>query len=332
MSLRKHLSTQSHLRLIRSIKPKWFTHMTGPLWQGKQWLIGSVITLTVIMAVEHFIGWINLVSSWQNIPIDILLAALSAVVISYFFRAIRVYILFQPIADKQFLRILRLSILHNTANNLLPMRTGELVFPWLMQRNFGVGLIQSGSLLLWIRLLDLHYILAMVGVAFWLKSFNPAYLVLTVVWLSLLIFISPTYVAKLRKSVRPESFVAKILEALIKTSPKSRRQTAYLYLWTVLSWSVKIAGFTLLLGYFISAETWQLMAGVIGADISSVLPFHGVAGGGSYEAAVLMAMAPLGVSAQSALHGAINLHLFVLGSTLVTGLCALCTPTRHRVS
>jgi uncharacterized membrane protein YbhN (UPF0104 family) len=38
----------------------------------------------------------------------------------------------------------------------------------------------------------------------------------------------------------------------------------------------------------------------MGAELSSVLPFHGIAGSGSYELAMVAALVPLGVSAEAA--------------------------------
>jgi uncharacterized membrane protein YbhN (UPF0104 family) len=66
----------------------------------------------------------------------------------------------------------------------------------------------------------------------------------------------------------------------------------------------------------------------MGAELSTVLPFHGIAGSGSYEAAVVAALLPLGVDATAALAGAVNLHLFLLGVTMILGLLAFMLPVR----
>jgi hypothetical protein len=42
--------------------------------------------------------------------------------------------------------------------------------------------------------------------------------------------------------------------------------------------------------------------------------------------ATIAAMVPFGVGAADALTGAVNLHLFVLGTTLILGLLALLLP------
>jgi uncharacterized membrane protein YbhN (UPF0104 family) len=77
-------------------------------------------------------------------------------------------------------------------------------------------------------------------------------------------------------------------------------------------------------------DLWRLLIGVLGAELSSILPFHGIAGGGTYELAAVAALVPFGVSPEAALVGAVNLHLFLLGVTLLLGLLALLLPVQGR--
>ncbi len=65
--------------------------------------------------------------------------------------------------------------------------------------------------------------------------------------------------------------------------------------------------------------------------MSSVLPFHGIAGAGTYEAGVLAGLVPLGVEMEVALRAAVNLHLFVLGSSILAAPWPLCSPLRGRI-
>jgi uncharacterized membrane protein YbhN (UPF0104 family) len=101
------------------------------------------------------------------------------------------------------------------------------------------------------------------------------------------------------------------------------------YLWTALTWITKFLSLAAVLRHFLPIDLWQVMLGVMGAELSSVLPFHGIAGSGSYELAAVAALVPFGVEAAAALAGAVNLHLFLLGVTLVLGLLALLLPVRR---
>ena len=59
------------------------------------------------------------------------------------------------------------------------------------------------------------------------------------------------------------------------------------------------------------------------SDFTSVLPFHGVAGAGSYDAGVVAGLTPAGLPWHTALAAAVDLYLLVLGAPLVGGLLSL---------
>ena len=92
---------------------------------------------------------------------------------------------------------------------------------------------------------------------------------------------------------------------------------------------IKLAVFAWILGLFASMGTVAAWVGVIAGDLTSVLPLHGVAGAGTYEAGVVAALLPFGIDAKIALQAAVNLHLFILGSTLLAGLLSLGLPARR---
>jgi uncharacterized membrane protein YbhN (UPF0104 family) len=102
---------------------------------------------------------------------------------------------------------------------------------------------------------------------------------------------------------------------------------ARLYLWTALSWGVKFLAFGAITAHFLDAPPAAVIGGVVGAELSSVLPFHGVAGAGTYEAAMVAALYPLGIAPSDALKAAVNLHLFLLGLTVLLGVTAVALPT-----
>jgi len=124
----------------------------------------------------------------------------------------------------------------------------------------------------------------------------------------------------------PFGRVRRVLAFLLEAAPRDARLLARLYLWTLLTWATKLTAFALVLSHFVDAALWQCLSGVVGAELSSVLPFHGIAGAGSYELTGVAAMVSLGVSVEDALAGAVNLHLFLLGTTFALGLVALFLP------
>lgn len=296
----------------------------------RDWVIGGAFLTAVLVTVQLTVGWGPLLSPWRALS-PLLLAGLFALsALSYALRAVRIYDYFRPRFAGCFLSVLRLSVLHNSANNLLPMRAGEMVFPWLMRRYFGHAFLDAAAALLWIRVLDLHF-LGLIGI-FILNLRAPSWIwgLGAALWVAGLALFVP-----LARRVRPGSGqrepgvwarATRGLRRLLLAAPGKPLILARVYLWTALTWLLKLAAFAVLLEHFLPVAFWRVLTGVMGAELSSVLPFHGIAGSGSYELAVVAALTPLGVDPRSALAGAVNLHLFLLGTTMALGGLAFLLP------
>lgn len=292
----------------------------------RDWLIGGLLLIALAVWVDRELGWASLLAPWRTLTPGQLLGLALLSLISYGLRGVRLYRYFPALLHGRFAATLRLSVLHNVANNLLPMRIGEAAMPLLMRRYFGHDLADSALALLWIRFLDLHALLLVALVAGWLAA--PHWL-----WAAALAgallglpggFRMRHWLGR-RLSRRPGAlahWLARLLDAL----PQHGGRLAEVYGWTLATWVSKFVAFTLLLQHFTGVAAWQAISGIIGAELSSVLPLHGVAGAGSYEAALVAAMAPTGVEPAAALAGAVNLHLFLLGITLLLGPLALLLP------
>ncbi|MBK1717707.1 lysylphosphatidylglycerol synthase transmembrane domain-containing protein [Thiocystis violacea] len=301
----------------------------GPrLGRPRDWILGGSLLLALIVAVQISVGWGPLLAPWRDLSPWLLAWLFLLTALSYALRAVRVSDYFRPRFDGQFPVMLRLTILHNTANNLMPMRSGELVFPWLMRRYFGHGFLDAAAALLWIRLLDLHF-LALIGLLILYLS-HPSWLwwLAAALWLAGLGTLAILGAMGQGAWLAGEGRIRSIARRLLLAAPRDPRRIARVYGWTILIWSLKFAAFTSLLKFFLPTDIWRLLAGVMGAELSSVLPFHGIAGSGSYELAAVAALVPLGVDAKLALAGAVNLHLFLLGSTLILGALAFLLPNK----
>lgn len=297
-----------------------------PSGRVRDWLLGATLLLALLLWIHWQVGWSTLLApwrqwSWHELGLLFLLSLLS-----YVARGVRLYRYFPDLLRGRLLGSLRLSVLHNFASNLLPMRLGEAVMPLLMRRYFGHGIADSALALLWIRLLDLHVLGVMALLAGWLAAPHwlwPAALGSAMLALPL------GFRARDRLGHRLagcEGRYASALRRLLAALPDRAGRLAEAYGWTLVTWASKLLAFTLVLQHFTGAAAWQAMVGVIGAELSSVLPVHGVAGAGSYEGALVLAMVPTGVDAATALTGGVNLHLFLLGVILALGPLALLLP------
>lgn len=303
--------------------------LTALTFRPRDWAIGGGILAALLLWVHFTIGWGVLLQPWQEISLTTLAGLLALSFISYLLRAIRIQVYFPLLLEGRFLTTLRLSILHNFANNLLPMRAGEALFPLLMKRHFGATLTDSTLSLIWIRLLDLHVLAAIALLSLILSTPHWGWTIAVAAWL-LSLPLALHFRETLKRRLGSDKGWQRLLHRIVDNAPPDRAHLSRVYLLTLLSWGSKFIAFAMVLQHFLPLPLWQALGGIIGAELSSVLPFHGIAGAGSYEVAMLAVLTPLGIDAGDALNGAVNLHLFLLGVTLLLGIVALLLPTRPR--
>ena len=246
--------------------------------------------------------------------------------LSYLVRAVRLYEWFRPRFSGLFLPLLRLTILHNAANNLLPMRTGELVFPWLMKRYFGYGFLDAAAALLWIRILDMHFLGLIAFLILYLRDPSWIWWAAALLWLAGLSILALIGRMGLSPRLDGPGRLRKIVRQVAGAAPRNPLLIARVYVWTAATWGLKFVAFASVLQHFVPTAFWRVLTGVMGAELSSILPIHGIAGSGSYEFAAVAALVPLGIEPKLALSGAVNLHLFLLGTTLILGAMGFLLP------
>jgi len=279
-----------------------------------------LIFFSFILAVEYFFGWQEILAPWKTLSPSAIVIAILLFLLSYQIRTWRLYDYFLPHTKGNWLAALRLMLLHNILNNLLPARSGEVSFPLLMKRYFAVEYSHSIPALLWFRLLDLHTLLS-VGAIAWVTTQSMRYLPLLAVWLLLpLVFY---YLKTIIRQKISHTFVTKVLDGL----PQNYAEFWRNYCLTWLNWTVKIAVLAWLLAQFLMIDTAYLFSSVIAGELSSVLPFHAPGGVGTYEAGMVAPL--LAVSdINTATKAAINVHLFMLFSSILGGLIGWLLPVK----
>ncbi len=307
----------------------------GPLSMTTHWKFWLGLLLLVILGwiVEANYGWLQVISAWQAIPVTSVLLALLLMLTSYLLRAVRFYDFFAESCRGRFWLLLRITVLHNFFNNMLPMRSGEAAFPVLMKRHFSLKISHSAPALVWLRLLDLYALIALAGISLQVHlpvSNTMQYVVMAVLLLApLLVLPVQTRLAQ-RLQNHPSPKVQK-LASLMSALPDSGWAYTRALFWTLINWALKLAVYAWLLSRFMTLSWPQAWTGVSGGELSSILPIHGFAGAGTYEAGVVGGLLPWSVDANAALAAAVNLHLFILGTTLLlTGIIALLTHRADR--
>ncbi|MDF1764550.1 MAG: lysylphosphatidylglycerol synthase domain-containing protein, partial [Oleibacter sp.] len=287
----------------------------------------------LVWVVQVSYGWSTVLASWQKMNTSQLFISLALMLISYLLRAMRFYDFFISQTRGHFMRLLHITVVHNFLNNLLPMRSGEAAFPVLMKTHFGLPYTHSAPALLWLRLLDLYVLLALAFIS--LQSLMPWSQTVRIV-MAIALLSAPMLMLVLQEQIRTwlgnasSGWRFKILD-LMAALPSRPGAFIRAVLWTILNWAMKLAVFAWLLQTFTQLAFFKSWTGATTGELSSVLPIHGVAGAGTYEAGVLIGLLPWGLERGVALAAAVNLHLFVLGTTfLLSGLLVLITKLAGR--
>ncbi len=292
-------------------------------------LFGVLVLLGCVVAVQIYYGWGRVLAPWREVAPAALLATLILTFSSYALRSLRVYDYFRKPLRGRFTLCFKLTLQHNLLNNFLPMRAGEISFPVLMARYFDVPATASVPVLFWFRLMDLHALVTLALFAVGDAWLAQRYLFpLALLWLALPMAAYLAHNGLARKfadaSHERKQFIAKILSSL----PQTPREFWRAWLWTWINWLVKLGVFAWVFQLF-APVSWSVAGlAAIAGDLSSVLPIHGVAGVGTYEAGIVAALLPFNIALEIAAPAALNLHLFLLVSTLLGGLVAVLLPGR----
>ena len=207
------------------------------------------------------------------------------------------------------------------------MRSGELSFPVLMSRCFSIPAMRSVPALLWFRLLDLHTLIAfalfVIGETLIGQTLGAA---LGIAWMALPWIGFKLYAAWQIRLIHSTGKAGKLMHQVLESLPQQPHLFWRSWLWTLLNWAIKLTVFAWILTLFAEIPLSTAWIGATFGDFTSVLPIHGIAGAGTYEAGVVAGLAPFGIKPSEALQAAVNLHLFVLGCTLLSGILSLLLP------
>jgi hypothetical protein len=279
------------------------------------------------------------------------LLTLSGLLMSYGLRAARLQIVLNldghTQAPHRWLGLrtdaLRVILMHNAAINLLPMRAGELSFPWLASRELGMPVTRAVACLLWMRVQDV-VVLALLGVTLWpgihLTMRVAALGTLMLAWLLCARLMRPWFARHQPKpgaasSGKLAALMGKLQQAMLE--PEHHHPLAWLA--TLANWSLKLAAGACLLSAVSTASWHTAWAGALGGELAAIVPLQGPAGFGTYEAGVWAGMATqLPVTSPAlaqAVSAALALHVCFLLCAVLAGALALMLswankPRRHQ--
>lgn len=241
-----------------------------------------------------------------------------------------------------YVECLRVTLMHNAAVNLLPMRSGEASYAFLLHRRWGVPLGEAAASLLWLRLQD-AMVLGVLALALlvpappaWRGAFAASAIVVAATLVPLLVRRvhvqarwrrARAHAAARGRLRRAWHVVAKIAGAF-----RASRGGREAWLFAVANWVLKLGVVGALVAPLAGLGLLEGITGALGGELAAVLPVQAPAGVGTYEAGVVLGAAARTDNRTLVIGAALAVHALMivvaLGTALVFSL--LVAPLRAR--
>ena len=270
----------------------------------------------------------SLAQDFLAIPWTVLAVAILGMLLTYVLRGWRVCREFKEFPKMRFGAALQVVLWHNASVNVMPFRSGEAAFPWLLNRRFDISITRATASLLWLRIQDACVVL-MLGI--WVLADIE---LLVRMLLSCCLVVAALLFAKWSRTTSPTPLAQwpwKHLNGFRQALAESNAHSPEGWWVTLANWLIKLSVQAMLFAALLQVSFQTGLAGTFGAELAAVTPLQGVAGIGSYEAASAAAMLPWGVEWSVGLRTALVVHLVVLTCALscaaIAGLISALTPT-----
>jgi uncharacterized membrane protein YbhN (UPF0104 family) len=283
------------------------------------------LALAFVLAVQYFVGWREVLRAWSEVPVPLTAAAVLLITASYGCRAARLSAYFRGPTRVRFGPALRVTLVHNLLNHVMPFRTGEASFPILLKRAVDLDVGRGLATLVWFRLLDAAVLASLGGALIAFGHWRGAY------WFALLAIgpalpfasfaLRPRIAAWVGALERPR--LKRTLQAMVEAIPSSAASMVLDVVWTILNWLFKLFALAVVLAVFSKAGPVASLVAVLSGELTSLLPLHAPAGLGTYEAGIVSALALAGTPTVLAIKAAVNVHLMLLTTAMILGFAAL---------
>jgi len=300
------------------VKRRLFRFAAGAVVSGL--ILAALLSFTDANAVASVLAKTNPIGA---------LAGLGLYALAYVPRALRL----RAVGLKApFRTLLAISLVHAAINKLMPLRAGELSYPWLARRVAGQGIGQAFLGLVYLRILDIVGVallfaatLAFRGSRFrgdvtWSLAFALALLVASV---AALLFLRPLLrltIALGERLAGPRGILERARRAVEAFPNLGLRAHLGLGALTVVAWLfVYGTYYTLLSAFGFAMGGAETVLGSTAGVIASVLPLQGLGSFGTLEAGWAMGMVLVGMDLASAIATGVGVQIFTFGYAMLLG-------------
>lgn len=302
-------------------------------------LYSIIVTIALIAILLSQIKMGDVIATLADIEPLYLVIGCGVYVLSYFFRALRFHILLnKEVGIKDLFNIV---CIHNMVNSILPARTGELSYVYLLKKRHNKTAGAGAATLITARLFDMITILMLffISTLFVSTRFDtPAEVrwmiiaLMFMVVLMLIITISQghAFVMLLRKiaihlgmdKIRILDYVFRKMDEATESFSEMHRGT---FVWSALVsivlWLVlHSVNYTLIIAMGIDMTFWTVLFASTFALTTTILPVQGIGGFGTIEGGWAIGFIIMGVPKEVAISSGFSVHIILISYILILGL------------
>ncbi len=266
-------------------------------------ILSLLITFLFLYYVFYKVGFFSVYDLFIKVsPISVIIAFI-LYLLSYITRTFRWSL---TLDIKDFRKLFKLTVYNTFFNIILPFRTGEVSFFYILKKE-GVHIVDSTMSFVVTRIFDGLSLLAIFALSYFIfigEKFIG-------IGLFFLIPFSFYLIVFLLKFIKHEKFK-------FYTDSKLRFvNLSQVYLLSVITLIFKFFAFYFILPKEVNINLFQSILASSTADLTTVLPVHGIAGIGTYEAGYSGILILLNVSYNLSISLSILVHTFILLSSSV---------------
>ncbi|AKB33543.1 hypothetical protein MSSIH_2853 [Methanosarcina siciliae HI350] len=315
----------------------------------KSWNIMKNKTIAKLSAVALSIGLLyillsrvqfdEIVTTLTSINPAYIIAGFALYICSYFLRAFRFYILLHR--EIELKGLFNIICVHNMVNNILPARTGELSYIYLLKKVHKKTTGEGVASLMVARIFDIIALSLLFLISVLIVKDLPEifmntigtvalFMVIMLIYLIVLLYsgrsffgITKRFFGKYNLDQRkPGNYLLKIGEETVDSLEKTNIGNGIylLILSSILIWLLNYSMvFFLLQGMTIHIPLQNVILGATFCLLTTVLPIQGVGGFGTSETVWTLVFVPLGMSLEAAIISGFSYHIILIMYYLFIG-------------
>ena len=312
--------------------------------------VGITIALVAILLSQIEVS--DVITTLAGIDSLYLIAGFVLYICSYFFRALRFHILLNKEVGLR--DLFNIVCVHNMVNNILPARTGELSYIYLLKKLHNKKTGEGISTLLVARVFDFIIISFLFFISALVIRDLPD-IVSKIIWaiVGLLMFVLLLFLALVfydevfidiirrfanRIGALRFSLVRYLLRKGVETVQgfkliKSKKLFGYVFITSMIIWCFQYSMLYILASAMnISLAFWCMIFALTITFFTIVLPIQTVGGFGTIECGWALGFMILGISKEISITSGFGFHIVLLTFTVVLGTCGLVNMHRMGLS